>query len=198
MSEILGPPEQYGIKLGRRMRQIWMGDCPPEDDSCPDEFRRVSYVYGWLQGYGQPDLAVKLSLGEVVLPGASNQKEPSSRDVGLPSLPRLAARFAHAQAQWRLEGKPLREESEFLEITEEICPNCPGKWNFIDKNGDLRCGHPACGCRPKDHVTYLGIVVPGKARMATQRCPIMAWPGEEYYKKEIPPELISKELPANG
>lgn len=96
---------------------------------------------------------------------------PGTHEHASPGVPRLLLNFARAVAADPaiLTGAAEVVDDAAFDARHARCRSCD-----LYRPGDDRCSHPDCGC----HLTTRPGGSPGKARLASQHCPLGRWPGD--------------------
>jgi hypothetical protein len=90
------------------------------------------------------------------------------RQMEQPSLLKKAVNFSRAVVRHAISGGATVNDANY-EARLAVCAACE---EYCDKSVEgWRCLHPDCGCR-----LHEGESMPGKARWATQDCPVKKWP----------------------
>jgi Glycosyl transferase family 2 len=96
-----------------------------------------------------------------------------------PGIVKQSITFAKAMSKYVASGMENVSPEE-LQARLEICEVCPGGQRIVNLNGHDQCA--ACGCLL---VEDRGPGIPGKAKMATETCPLFYWKLTEQQQKAL-------------
>ena len=87
-----------------------------------------------------------------------------SGELPKPTTYQLATRYTRALSRWIKAGRPVRTESEIIDIFRNDCCPC---MDYDERSSS--CKH--CGCRVNESI----IALINKIAMQTEHCPLEKW-----------------------